>query len=201
MRSHIDCGLVEPSGPVEQRPGEIAISQARPYVGEYQAPSARFARPMGRPQPSVPCPHWAARMTANHRALDRCRSGCHALRPQRHEGWDASLPACPEARSRPTGVRRMGARCATNPGALPGVAAPNAARGVTPTAPTAWIRCQVEEAAVRVVEPGNCSLPLGSACATSFICWRRAASSAYMRRRALLELPSGLCSGRLCHGL
>jgi hypothetical protein len=48
---------------------------------------------------------------------------------------------------------------------------------------------------------GNCSSPVGSTWATWFMAWRSQASSAYICRRARLELPSGLCSARLCHGL
>jgi hypothetical protein len=133
----MECGLVEPSGPVEQRPGEIAIGQARPDVGEYQAPTIRaVCTTHGSAPTKCPLPHWAARMPANHGAVDRCRSGYHALRPQRHEGWDASLPARPEARSRPVGVRRIGS-LRDQPRRAARRAAPNAARGVKPTAPTA----------------------------------------------------------------
>ena len=45
------------------------------------------------------------------------------------------------------------------------------------------------------------SAPVGSTCSTRFIRCRSAASSAYIRRRARLEFPSGRCAGRLCHGL
>ena len=44
--------------------------------------------------------------------------------------------------------------------------------------------------------PGNDSEPVGSTCSTWFICCLSAASSAYIRRRARLEFPSGLCAGQ-----
>ena len=53
----------------------------------------------------------------------------------------------------------------------------------------------------RGLDPGNSSLPSGSTWATPLMRCRNCASSAYIRRLARLELPSGWCSGRLCHGL
>ena len=51
------------------------------------------------------------------------------------------------------------------------------------------------------VQPGNTSSPVGSYCCNRFIASRSCDISQYSRLRARLTLPSGRCSGMVCHGL